>query len=146
MDGPSPGDVRPPSVLLVEDDSNDQMLLRRALARVAPRITLSVITDGHAAIRYLSEFTQSTPPDYLQKPFLVLLDVHLPRKSGWEVLRWIRGQVCLAAVPVALWTSLPNPEGIAKAREGGAERYFSKPQDLAGYLEIAAFISQHLGD
>ena len=146
MDGPSSDDLRPPSVLLVEDDSNDQLLLRRALSRVAPRVTLSVITDGHAAIRYLSEFTGPNPPDYLQKPFLVLLDVHLPRKSGWEVLRWMRGQVSLAGVPVALWTSLPNPEGVVKAREGGAERYFSKPQDLAGYLEIAAFISKHLGD
>jgi len=146
MDGSTPDDARAPSALLVEDDSNDRILLRRALFMAAPRIELNVLTDGHSAIDYLSEFTGAAPPSGIQKPFLVLLDIHLPRKSGWDILRWMRGQVSLASIPVAIWTSLPNPEGAVRARELGAARYFPKPRDLEGYLEIAAFMMHSLGD
>jgi CheY-like chemotaxis protein len=146
MEGSSSEGIRLPSALLVEDDSNDQMLLRRALSQVAPRVSLRVIADGPSAIEYLSEFAGSVRGEVQQQLFFVLLDVYLPRKSGWEILRWIKGQPTLAGVPVVLWTSLPTPEGVAKARELGAVRYFSKPQDLAGYVEIAAFISKYLGD
>jgi len=146
MDGSSSEGIRLPSALLVEDDSNDQMLLRRALSQIAPRISLRVIQDGPSAIEYLSEFTRSVLGEVRQQLFFILLDVYLPRKSGWEILRWIKDQPALAGVPVVLWTSLPTPEGVVKARDLGAVRYFTKPQNLAGYLEVAAFISKYLGD
>jgi len=146
MNGFGSGDFRSHSVLLVEDDSNDQLLLRRALLQVAPRLHLRMITDGHSAIEHLSAFQGSAAAQGVRKPFLVLLDVHLPRKSGWEVLRWMRGQAAFSQVPVLVWTSLPNTEGAAKARELDAQHYFSKPRDLAGYLEIAAVILKYLGD
>jgi len=58
----------------------------------------------------------------------------------------MRGQAAFSQVPVLVWTSLPNTEGAARARELDAQHYFSKPRDLAGYLEIAAVILKYLGD
>jgi len=132
--------TRPPGlarVLLVEDDPNDPWLLRRSLLRAAPAVELRVITDGRSAIDHLE-----TGP----APSLLLLDIHLPRLSGWEVLRWVKGREALRAVPVLIWTSLPTPEGAARSRALGAAGYFSKPQTASGFLELAAAVIAHLGD
>lgn len=143
MDESGVGPSSPPSFLLVEDDPNDQWFLRRALTQIAPRIVLNVFTDGRSAVEYLSQFV---PAPSRQRPFLMLLDVHLPRLSGWDLLRWVKSQAGLGDIPAMMWTSLPNPEGAARSRELGADQYFSKPQNQTGYLQIASSISSYLGD
>jgi CheY-like chemotaxis protein len=135
-----------PTVFLAEDDPNDAWLLRRALSRTAPGVVLRVTTDGRSAIESLSRVAADVGQPGPRPPNVVLLDVHLPRASGWEVLRWIKDQTPLRAVPVFVWTSLPTPEGVARAKELGAARYFSKPEDPSGYLQLAATIGSLVGD
>jgi CheY-like chemotaxis protein len=135
--------VGPPSLLVVEDNPNDLWFLRRALTQVAPRITLNAFTDGRTAIEYLSQFVMAPSRP---RPFLMLLDVHLPRLSGWDVLRWVKGHAVLGAIPAMMWTSLPNPEGAARSRDLGADQYFSKPLSQDGYVQIAGSIASYLGD
>jgi CheY-like chemotaxis protein len=106
-----------PILLLVEDDADDQRFFQWAIRRSGLPITISLARDGEQAIEYLA-----APPDRL---FLILCDLHLPKKSGWEVLQWIRRQAPCARLPVLIWTSLPNPEGALKARQLGATSYFS---------------------
>ncbi len=124
-------------VLLVEDDPNDPWLLRRALLRVAPAVELRVITDGRSAVDHLEAGAA---------PSLLLLDIHLPRLSGWDVLRWVKGRAAFGAVPVLMWTSLPTPEGAERSRALGAAGYFSKPQTASGFLQLASAVCAHLGD
>jgi CheY-like chemotaxis protein len=122
-------------LLLVEDDPEDQRLLRYAL-RTSVRLTVEVASKGEAAIEYLAR----------ARPFLILSDIHLPGLSGWELLAWIRGRSELAGIPVLLWTSLPHPEGEERARRMGAAGYVGKPRDLDGYRQVAARVARLLGD
>jgi CheY-like chemotaxis protein len=137
---------QPARILLVEDDSNDERFLRRAFEKSGREILLDIVRDGRSALEYLSGTGASQDPTARRTPLLVLSDVHLPLRSGWEILHWIRCRPELDCLPVCLWTSLPTPEGAERAKELGALRYFSKPRDLAGYSSIASLILSHLGD
>jgi CheY-like chemotaxis protein len=135
-----------PRILLVEDDPNDERFLRRALEKSGRNILLDIARDGRSALEYLSDRWVGQNPAPKTPPLLVLSDVHLPLRSGWDILDWIRRRPELARLPVFLWTSLPTPEGAERARGLGALRYLSKPRDLAGYGSIATLILSHLGD
>ena len=127
-----------PVMLLVEDDADDRRILQWALWKAELDVTLRIARDGEQAIEFLTH-----APERL---FLTLSDVHLPKKSGWDVLQWIRRQPARARLPVLMWTSLPNPEGEQKAQQLGATSYFSKPLSLEGFLKVASVIGEYLND
>ena len=135
---PFPGDRTQPVMLLVEDDADDRRILQWALRKAELAVTLSIARDGEQAIEFLSR-----APERL---FLTLSDVHLPKKSGWDVLQWIRRQPACARLPVLMWTSLPNPEGEQKAQQLGATSYFSKPLNVAGFRRVVTVIGEYLND
>jgi CheY-like chemotaxis protein len=130
--------MMPPTLLLVEDDVDDQRFFSWAVKKAALPIVVRLAGDGDQAIEYLSR-----SPDRL---FLILSDVHLPRRSGWDVLTWVRRQPALMRLPVLIWTSLPNPEGAERAVQLGATSYFSKPLDTGGYRNIVATVRNYLRD
>jgi len=119
-----------PAFLLVEDDPDDALLLRRALLQFPRPVALNLATDVPEAYQRLA---------LAPRPFLVLTDVNLPRGTGWDVLR-------RSDAPVLVWTSLPTLEGAERARALGACRYFGKPRNLAGYMAVASLIHGCLGD
>ena len=125
-------------ILLVEDDADDQRIFQWALRKSGLPVSVRLAPDGDQAIRFLS---RSIP-----RPFLILSDIHLPRKSGWEVLQWIRQQQSYALLPVLIWTSLPTPEGAEKAHQLGATSYFSKPTDAVGFRRLVDRIGDYLRD
>jgi CheY-like chemotaxis protein len=127
-----------PALLLVEDDADDQRIFQWAMRKSGLPISIRLARDGDQAIRFLARGPQ--------RPFLIVSDIHLPRKSGWEVLEWVRRQAELALVPVLMWTSLPTPEGAEKAQQLGATCYFSKPTDADGYRKLVDRIGGYLRD
>jgi CheY-like chemotaxis protein len=127
-----------PALLLVEDDANDQRIFQWAMKKSGLGVTICLARDGDQAIRFLARGPR--------RPFLVVSDIHLPRRSGWEVLEWIRGQTDLSLVPVLMWTSLPTPEGAEKAQALGATLYCSKPIDAGGYRRLIDRIGAYLRD
>ncbi|HVE40320.1 MAG TPA: response regulator [Planctomycetota bacterium] len=135
---PFPGERVQPSMLLVEDDADDRRFLEWAMRRCGLAVQLSTARDGEEAIEFLSH-----SPERL---FLTLSDVHLPKKSGWDVLQWIRRQPACARMPVLIWTSLPNPEGELRAQQLGATSYFSKPLTAEGYRKLVGVIEEYLHD
>ena len=132
------GNGHGPALLLVEDDADDQRIFQWALRKSGLPITVRLAHDGDQAIRFLLRSPQ--------RPFLIVSDIHLPRKSGWEVLQWIRGRSDLALLPVLMWTSLPTPEGEERAHQLGATSYFSKPTDADGYRRLVDRIGAYLRD
>lgn len=115
-------------LLLVEDDEDHVFLLRRVLSDLPDvAVELAVEHDGEGALRYL-EFRQYLGPE--ERPDLVILDLRIPRISGFDVLRWIRFNPVFATLPVVVLTSSERREDADAARGLGANEVMSKP--LAG--------------
>lgn len=122
------------TVLLVEDDSNDVLLIKRALRQAnLDHIDLRVVADGDAAIQYLTQAASNTDKDQYPFPTLVLLDLKLPRRSGLEVLAWLRQQPYLKRLQVVILTASRENPDIERAYDLGVNSYLVKPiqfQDL----------------
>ena len=123
-------------VLLVEDDPNDQLLIRRAFAKAALPNPLHIVADGDAAVAYLAG--DGPYADRLRHPLpiVVLLDLKLPRRSGLEVLEWLRAQPVLSRIPVVIFTSSRQPQDIDRTYDLHVNSYVVKAVDLADLTEI----------
>ena len=114
-------------ILLVEDDPNDILLIERAFRRAKLAPSLSVVKDGDSAVNYLNREPPYDDRDSYPWPSLILLDLKLPRRSGLEVLEWIRQQAVIRRIPVVILTSSKENTDIDRAYEMGANSYLVKP-------------------
>ena len=122
-------------ILHVEDESTDVILLRLAFEEAGISIPLQVSTDGQMAMDYLSGAGAFGNRAEYPLPCLVLLDLKLPRKSGFEVLAWMRAQQALRNIVVIVFTSAEQECDISRAYELGANSYVVKPMDIAQRLQ-----------
>lgn len=125
--------VDPVSVLLVEDDPGDVLLVREALADHSSNGELSVVSDGVEAMRYVraeGEYADAARPD------LVLLDLNLPRKSGGEVLAEMKGDPQLATIPVVVLTTSNADEDVMRSYRLHANAFITKPVDFERFREV----------
>lgn len=118
------------TVLYVEDNDVDRLLIEHACRRAAPALNLQMVADGESAVSYLSGHGVYADRAQHPLPTMVLLDVKLPGVSGIDVLRWLRAQPALAALPVAMLTSSFDPADIDAALAAGADFYLTKPSEL----------------
>jgi CheY-like chemotaxis protein len=122
----------PPTVLLVEDDPGDVLLVREALADHTAGRHLSVVSDGVEAMEYVrreGEYTNSP------RPGLVLLDLNLPRKSGGEVLVELKSDPSLATIPVVVLTTSDSEEDVLRSYQHHANAYVTKPVDYTRFAD-----------
>jgi CheY-like chemotaxis protein len=115
------------TILLVEDDPNDVFLVRRAFRKAKVDNPLQVVGDGEAAVAYLAGYDAFVDRERYPLPALILLDLKLPRKSGLEVLAWLRGQPRLRRLPVVVLTSSNETSDVNQAYDLGANSYLVKP-------------------
>ena len=115
------------TVLLVEDNPDDVLLMQRAFRKANLLNPLAVVTDGDQAIDYLSG--AGAYADRAEHPFpvLVLLDIKLPRKSGHEVLAWLKNHPSYKRLPVVMLTSSNETADVNRAYDLGANSYLVKP-------------------
>lgn len=125
------------AILLVEDNSTDVLLLRRAFRKAGVSNPLQVAGDGDQAMAYLTGEGSYADRDRHPWPSLMLLDIKLPRQSGFEVLTWMRREPALRRVPVVMLTSSAQSADIARAYDAGANAYHVKPSDSEGFLALA---------
>ena len=129
----------PKTVILVEDDPDDLFFFQRAFSKNIGDKELRVIRNGEDLISYLDQSVTRKEPDEESLPCLILLDMKMPRKSGLEVLEWIRSRPLLRRIPVVVFSSSQSTRDINEAYERGASSYFVKPIDLTamtGYAEL----------
>ncbi|MBH8563241.1 response regulator [Nostoc sp. CENA67] len=127
------------TILLAEDDSNQVLLIRRALRKANLTQLLQVVSDGEAAIAYLCGEGSYADRKSYPLPILVLLDLKMPRKSGFEVLEWLKQQPELKRLPVIVLTTSTEMHDIQKAYDLGVNSYLVKPvafNDLTAMIKL----------
>jgi CheY-like chemotaxis protein len=125
-----------PTILLVEDDPNDVLLLQRACRKANLGNPVHVARDGEEAVAYLAGTGPYADRTRYPYPVIVLLDLKLPRKSGHEVLQWLRGQEGLRRTPVVVLTSSRESEDLDRAYDLGANSYLVKPVSADALCEM----------
>ncbi len=116
------------SIFLVEDSSDDEYLVRRAMERLFPDVRIRHASTGEDALAQLLA-------EDAEKPDLVLMDVRLPGLSGQEVLTALRRDGRFQNVPLVMLTSSMAPLDIAEAYCNGANSYVLKPLEFDEYIE-----------
>lgn len=115
------------TILVVEDDRNDLLLLERAFRQTNFNQPLQVVTHGDSAIEYLEGVGAYRDRKRHPIPNLVLLDLKLPGKSGFEVLTWIRRQARFKKLRLTVLTGSSLTIDVYRAYEMGADSYLVKP-------------------
>jgi CheY-like chemotaxis protein len=126
------------TILLVEDNPQDEMLTLRALRKANVANHIVVVRDGQQALDYLfcaGEFAGRAGPAL---PTVMLLDIGLPRLSGHEVLARLRADPRTALLPVVILTSSDEERDRAKSYANGANSFVRKPVDFNEFVETVA--------
>lgn len=134
-------------VLLVEDDPSDARLIQRAFSKLDAALAMIRLTNGDDVVSYLSGENPYDNRTTYPLPCIVLLDIKLPRRSGFEVLQWLRRQpTALNRLPVVMLTSSRHSVDINRAYDLGANSYLSKPETASQLEQLATrFQSYWLG-
>jgi len=114
-------------VLLVEDSEDDALLMKRTFEQVRASSRVHWVNNGNDAILYLCGHRQFSDRSRYPMPALVLLDLKLPVKNGFEVLRWVRGYRAFATIPVVVFSDCFDARIVQRAYELGANSFLRKP-------------------
>jgi CheY-like chemotaxis protein len=114
-------------ILLVEDDENDVLLLKRAFTRAGLKDNVRVVRNGQDAMNYLGGHGSYSNRDEHPLPFLVLLDLKMPGVDGFEVLQWARKDPNLKRLLIVVLTASNLQADVDRAYELGANSYLVKP-------------------
>lgn len=125
------------AVLIVEDNPDDVFLLRRAFAKCYPEVKIDVVGDGESAIAYLAQRPKNNGPQ------LMLLDLKLPRVSGFEVLQWRQSHAPSKQFPAVVLTSSAEDKDLERAYGAGANSYLCKPATPEGLLDLTQRIGAY---
>jgi len=129
--------TRPLRLLVAEDEPGDVTLLERAFARANLEVPLQFARDGEEVVSILEhalEFEGSEVPNSL--PTLLLLDLNMPRMSGFEVLRWLQSQPRLRQLLVVVFSASEDVSDMEHAYDLGADGYVVKPNDADAFVEV----------
>ncbi|MEG4252713.1 response regulator [Microcoleus sp. Pol10D4] len=125
------------TILLVEDNPVDVLLMQRAFRNETfANTSLQIVRDGDAAVFYLNGDGEYSDRDRYPLPAIILLDLKLPRRSGHEVLVWLRQQPELKRLPVVMLTSSRQTLDVKRAYDLGVNSYLVKPFGFASLLEM----------
>lgn len=119
-------------ILLVEDNEGDVLLTREALLEGEAGITLSVVEDGEAALKFVAK---EFPYEFVESPDLVLLDINLPRINGIEVLDHLKKDFRFKHIPVVMLTTSSASRDIIESYEKQANCYITKPVEFQKFIE-----------
>ncbi|MDB2265055.1 response regulator [Halorubrum ezzemoulense] len=125
-----------PRVVVVEDNPGDVRLVEDGVAAAA-ELDLQIIKSGRAAIERLTSLDGG---DQREHPDLILLDLNLPGRSGFDVLRAVRTETDFRDVPVVVVSSSRNRDDIARVYELSGNAYVTKPSDPDDYIEMIAAV------
>ena len=126
-----------PIILVVDDDDCAATLVSTVFERAGLVLPLQFARDGAEAIAYLSGEGAFADRTQYPLPTVILLDLNMPRKNGFEVLAWLRQQPRLKRLHVYVLSASSQPEDIRRCYDLGANSYLVKPGNLEGLMNQA---------
>jgi CheY-like chemotaxis protein len=128
-------------ILLVEDNPDDALLVKRALVKADLPYLVQVAHNVEEAISYLEASGPFADRSRFPFPGVLISDVKLPRRGGLEVLKWLQGHPECRVVPTIILSASDRPEDVKAAYDLGANSYLLKPHswhDLEALIQLAA--------
>ncbi len=119
------------NILLIEDNPADILLTKEGLREIDFQGQLKVLRDGEKAISFLSELNDSVGGFF---PDLIFLDLNLPKRNGFDVLRHLQSEPFLRSLPTLILTTSDNQEERDYCRAMGASDYLVKPLEFSEYI------------
>jgi len=129
------------TVLHVDDDPNDTALLQAASRKAEVGFELQNVEDGEQAIAYLEGAGKYTDRIQFRMPSLVLLDLKMPRATGFEIMKWIRQHPKLNHLPIVVLSGSELQDDIRTAYAEGANSYLVKPLGFEALVELVKSIN-----
>jgi DNA-binding response OmpR family regulator len=127
-------------ILSVEDDQDAIFFLELAFKKAAIVQPLVTLDDGEKAINYVLGVGAFANRELHPLPSLILLDIKMPKKSGFEVLELIRKTHAIETLPVVMLTSSAHPDDILRSRELGADHFLVKPPDIEKLAQMIKMV------
>jgi CheY-like chemotaxis protein len=125
------------NMMLVDDDEDDRMVFRDILHSVYPDIIFNDFSSADALLTFLE-------CDFIMKPDLIFMDVNMPVKDGFYILKYLRKREHLRDIPVIMFSTSSDPEDIEKARKLGAVGYAVKPAEISKLIDIIKIVSDRV--
>ena len=125
------------TILLVDDSENDLVLMKMAFQKADFKIPLQIVNNGEEAIAYLSGDGRYSNRAKFPLPAVILLDLNMPMKNGFDVLDWLRSQPLLPKrISTIVLTASVRPEDVERAFDLGANSYLVKPSALEDLISM----------
>lgn len=128
------------NLLYAEDDPDDVVIFKMAFKRATLPHDLYCVDDGQAAIDWLSGKGDYADRERYPQPDILIVDLKMPKKTGFDVLEWLRSRKEFESLPVIVLSSSDDPGDVKRAYQLGATTYFTKShsyQDVIQYLRLA---------
>jgi CheY-like chemotaxis protein len=130
-------------ILLADDDADDRLLARDAVADCGWHGELRFVENGEELLDYLRQRGKYQPPAAAPRPGLILLDLNMPRKDGREALRELKAEPGLQRIPVVVLTTSKADTDIAALYDLGASSFISKPVHFASLVNTFRVLCQY---
>ncbi len=127
-------------VVIVDDNPDDVILIREALAETRMMNVVQVLHNGDDALAYLQ---RAEPYPDAVRPQMVLLDINMPGKNGFEVLQAVKADPALRVIPIVMLTTSNREEDIVRGFDGGACSYLTKPIDFDDLLVMTQQLAHY---
>jgi CheY-like chemotaxis protein len=131
------------TILIADDDEDDSMLIREALAESELPMDLYFVSNGEELLDYLYNRGKFTNKNQAPRPGLILLDLNMPKKNGLEVLKDIKQDTSLRHIPVVVLTTSDSKEDIYHTYDLGANSFIVKPVTFASLVEVMKNIGKY---
>lgn len=125
-------------ILYAEDDPDDAFFFEMAAKRVTLQARVAIVEDGQVAIDWMSGTDKFANRDEYPMPTVLVLDLKMPRKTGLQVLDWVRSEAKLKDLPVIILSSSGEANDVKAAMDRGATRYFVKTASAREVIDYLA--------
>jgi len=134
---------RPITILMAEDDPDDRQMTKEAFDESMLANDLRFVEDGAELMDYLHRRGKYADPSASPRPGLILLDLNMPRKDGWEALREIKADPQLRALRVVILTTSKSEEDILRSYDLSVASYITKPVTFSAFLDVVRVLGKY---